>query len=257
MRILIVGGIQQKSAAGKYYDVAPKLINGFTRLGHMVQHFADRDISRANNWLRSRKMGIKPCNEILLKHIEAFKPELIIFKHADVIQAETLTKIRALHPNIKMAQVNVDALFNPDNVERIKNKSGLVDANFITTYGDALKKIQLNGKPVFYIPNPVDASIETHQSFNHTELDHDLFFAYGNAPEGDPRRDIPQNIQKDLPKLKLKLCVSAEGTGLWGHAYMAELGKCKCGLNLSRKQEKDRMATDDDLYMYSSDRISH
>lgn len=257
MRILVVGGIQQKNAAARYYDVAPKLINGFIRLGHTVQHFADRDISRANNWLRSRKMGVKPCNKILIKHIEAFQPELIVFKHADVIQPETLQTIREKWPNIKMAQVNVDALFNPDNVERIKNKSGLVDANFITTYGDALKKIKLNNKPIFYIPNPVDSSIETGKIFEKSSHTHDLFFGYGHAPEGDPRKDIPENLQKSIPELKFKLCVAAEGTGLWGADYTNELHKSKCGLNLSRKQEKDRHASDDDLFIYSSDRLAH
>lgn len=257
MRILFVGGIQQKNAAARYYDVAPKLINGFIRNGHTVQHFADRDISRASNFLKSRKLGIKKCNVELIKRIDIFKPHLVVFKHADVIQPETLEEIRTRFPNVKMAQVNVDALFNPDNIERIKNKSGLVDANFITTYGKGLNRIKLNNVPVHYIPNPVDASIECHKAFEPEDCQSDLFLAYGSAPDGDPRKTIPENIKAKLPEVQFKLCIAGEGTGVWGAEYFNVLKNCASGLNLSRMQEKDRVAIDDDLYMYSSDRIAH
>lgn len=257
MRIMIVGGIQQKNAAERFYDVAPKLINGFIRLGHTVFHFSDRDTSRSSNIFKSRKLGIKKCNNELLSRISAFAPHIIIFKHADIIQKETLLTIRQKWPNIKMAQVNVDALFNPDNVERIKNKSGLVDANFITTYGEALNKIKQNNVPMYYIPNPVDASIDCYKAFENETFEHDLFLAYGSGGATDPRTMLSQYIKDNIPNIKFKHCIASEGSGLWGHAYYKTIAHSMAGLNLSRTQEKNRLAEDIDLFMYSSDRISH
>lgn len=258
MRILFVGGIQEKKSAAAYYDVAPKLINGFTRNGHNVIHFADRDIARMSNFMRSRKMGIKPCNARLLKVIATYAPHLIIFKHADVILPETAAEIKHTYPHIKLAQVNVDALFNPDNVNRIRSKAAYMDANFITTAGSAMNKVKAGDAPVYFMPNPVDASHESERAFEKNDKTmFDLFFAYGSAPDGDPRQMIPRGIQNGIPELKFNLRVCSENGGLWGAEYTKQLGMSKCGLNLSRKQERDRHAKDEDLFMYSSDRVAH
>jgi len=258
MRVLIVGGMQQKKMAKRYYDVVPKLMNGFARNGHAVMHFADRDISRMSNFMRSRKMGIKPCNTELIKTIQAYEPNLIVFKHADVILPDTVEEIKHSFPAVKLAQVNVDALFNPDNVARIRTKAGFMDANFITTGGASMKKVKVGDAPVYFIPNPVDPSHESAHAFAANPDDmYDLLFAYGNAPEGDPRHEIPRRILRELPEVNFKLCVAGQGSGLWGYNYTRTLGLSKCGLNLSRKNERGRHAKDGDLYMYSSDRVAH
>lgn len=256
MRVLFVGGIQLKNNAARYYDTPMKLINGFIRTNNVVLYYSDRDMARFSNIFKSRKMGVKKCNKELIKRIPSFAPDLIVFNHADVILGDTLKEIRIRWPNIKMVQVNVDPIFNPDNVERMRDKSGLVDASFITTYGPALKKIKKDDKPIYFMPNVIDSSIEEHRVFEKTNLENDLFFAYGHAPAGDPRYDIPQNILKKLPEIKFRLCIASEGTGVWGNDYYQVVGNSKCGLNLTRKQEKDRVGGKDDLYLYSSDRIS-
>jgi hypothetical protein len=256
MRVLFVGGMQLKNNAARYYDTAMKLMNGFVRTNNVLLYFSDRDMARFSNIFKSRKMGIKKCNKELIKRIPAFAPDVIVFNHADVILPETLEEIRSKWAHIRMVQVNIDPIFNPDNAERFRNKSGLVDANFITTYGPSLNKLKQNDKPVYYMPNIVDGSIEEHRVFEKTDLENDLFFAYGHAPAGDPRYDIPQNILKELPEIRFKLCIASEGNGLWGNEYYKTVGQSKCGLNLTRKQEKDRMGEKDDLYLYSSDRIA-
>ncbi len=130
MRILCVGGIHDATNAHRYYGVTQKLINGFIRSGHTVLYFSDRDASRNSNVFKSRIWGVKQANRALLEKIKVFQPNLIIFKHADVIWPSTLEEIARLWPEIRMAQVNIDALFNPDNIDRIRKKSGLVHANF-------------------------------------------------------------------------------------------------------------------------------
>lgn len=256
MRILMVGGFQFKNDAARYYDYNRKLMNGFTQLGHQVMTFSDRDISRMSNFLRSRKRGIKPCNERLLEFVASYKPHLIIFKHADIIQTETLMEIRRTYPETRLAQLNIDALFNPDNVDRINKKSGLVDANFITTYGESLKKVSQNNVPVYYIPNIVDPIIDNGKAFEN-DTSADLFLAYGSAAETDSRYITAHRILDEAPEIKFSYHVAGEGTGLWGVDYMDRVQNTAMGLNLSRKEEKGRGGDANDLYMYSSDRLSH
>ncbi|MFT7432992.1 MAG: hypothetical protein ACI9TY_000617 [Alphaproteobacteria bacterium] len=255
MRILFVGGIQQKDKANKYYNTVQKLINGFTREGHNVIHFSDRDVARQSNIFNIRKLGKKKCNVTFIEQITSYRPHLIVLKHADNITAESLIRIKSKFPEIKIVQINIDALFNPDNVKRIKSKSGLVDANFLTTYGDAVKKVKQNNKPIYYIPNPVDKSIESHKAFE-VDPSIDLLFVCGNAPNGDRRFHIPHKIINNLPNLNFKYCVTSRGTALWGNEYNKVLKDSKMGLNLSRTKERIFIAEPEDLYMYSSDRLA-
>ena len=50
--------------------------------------------------------------------------------------------------------------------------------------------------------------------------------------------------------------MSSEGTGLRGDAYYDVLCNSKCGLNLSRKADKDNPIVQEFLKAYSSDRIA-
>lgn len=258
MRILYVGGIHFARDAERFYGVAQKLINGFIRLGHTVLCFSDRDASRNNNLFKSRLFGVKKANQALLEKVKVFQPDLILFNHADVIWPRTLEDINRLWPHIRMAQVNVDALFNPDNIARIRKKSGLVHANFFTTYGRGLLRLKNNNKPLYYIPNPVDASIESGQAFQNSSH-WDLFIALGAFyPTFDERRNTISHIQISLPQLKFAVHISAEKKGIWGAHYYDVLKSCKSGLNLSRKAEKNSPpGLEEDFYLYSSDRISH
>ncbi len=256
MRILMVGGFQFKNDAARYYDYNRKLINGFTKLGHQVMTFSDRDVARMSNIFKSRKAGIKPCNEKLMDYIHRFKPHLVVFKHADVITQETILEIKHKYPHTKLAQLNIDALFNPDNVARINHKSGLMDANYVTTYGESLYKICQNNVPVYYIPNIVDRAVEAGRAFE-GENKADLFLAYGNAAPDDSRYITAHRILDEAPDVCFSYHVSAQGTGLWGADYMDRLAECAMGLNLSRKEEKGRGGDMNDLFMYSSDRLAH
>lgn len=257
MKILIVGGKQAKHEAERYYNYVNKLINGFIRAGHHVQHISDRDTARNSNFFKRKKLGIKKCNAILIKYIAEYKPDVVLFKHADVIQPETLAVIKEKFPQIKLAQVNVDALFNPDNVARIKKKSGLVDANFMTSAGSVLNKCKVNDVPCYHIPNIVDTAIESHRAFEKDDLAHDIFFACGAAYDGELRKEIKTYVAEDLPNVNFAYYCIYEGTKLWGAEYMDTIGNSRIGLNLSRYSERGREGNEEDFYMYSSDRLAH
>jgi len=257
MRVMIAGGNQMKNFAPRYYDYANKLANGFTRNNHMVIRYLDRDTSRLSNVFRMRKLGVGSANNKFLQNVTVFQPDLILFIHADVIRAGTLRRLRDSHPEIKLAQVGVDPLFMPGNVQRINAKSSLMDATFITTAGEGRKKIS-GGRPAYYIPNIVDPSMETGRAFD-ADCDIDLIFACGSfdAEGGDPRKAVMDLIDERLPGIHFSRHVDNETGGLWGADYMKAMGRSKCGLNLSREREGPlNLAKPEDLYIYSSDRVT-
>ena len=69
MRILCVGGTQYKTVAARFYNVMPKLVQGFIRAGHCVQLVSDRDLARMSNMFGVRSLGIKGAQKKLLKFI--------------------------------------------------------------------------------------------------------------------------------------------------------------------------------------------
>ena len=257
MRVMIVGGNQMKYFASRYYDYANKLANGFTRNNHAVVRFFDRDISRLNNIFRSRKMGVGSANERFLTQVSVFEPDLVIFIHADVIRPATLEHLKDRFPGVKLAQVGVDPLFMPGNIQRLNTKSPLLDATFMTTAGKGLRKIS-GGRPAYYIPNIVDSGMETGRAFD-VDCGIDLIFVCGSfdAEGGDPREATLNLIRESLPDIIFPFHVDHETGGLWGANYMRALGRSKCGLNLSREREGPiNIGKPEDLYIYSSDRVS-
>lgn len=256
LNILLAGGGNIKNFAARYYDYANKLANGFIRNGHTVVRFYDRDTARLSNFLRSRKLGRAPANAALIRQVATFKPHILVLMHADVITAETLAEIKHRHPGTHIVQVNIDALFTPENVHRIKTKLPFINATFLTTGGPKLK--HLCGDSGFFIPNIIDPGMECYTSFAQNQHDWDVFFACGRAAsESGFRRTLPQAIRTKHPEIRLTLRSAEIGTQLWGSAYMQTLGASRMGLNLSRSTTENGTGTPDDLYMYSSDRISH
>ena len=64
-------------------------------------------------------------------------------------------------------------------------------------------------------------------------------------------------IDECLPGIHFSRHVDNETGGLWGADYMKAMGRSKCGLNLSREREGPlNLAKPEDLYIYSSDRVS-
>ena len=258
MRVMIAGGNQMKNFAPRYYDYANKLANGFVRDNHTVLRYLDRDTSRLSNVFRMRKLGVGGANDKFLQHVAVFQPDLIIFIHADVIRPGTLRRIRDSYPEIKLTQVSVDPLFMPGNVQRLITKSSLMDATFLTTAGEGLRKIS-GGRPAYYIPNITDTGMETGRAFD-ADCDIDLIFACGSfeAEGSDPRKAVMDMIGERLPGIHFSRHVDNETGGLWGADYMKAMGRSKCGLNLSREREgPHNLAKLEDLYIYSSDRVSH
>jgi hypothetical protein len=105
------------------------------------------------------------------------------------------------------------------------------------------------------MPNPVDTAIESARNFTQPDLPYDIFFAVSSGK--DMRHHCGQwremntfckDLAKAIPNAKL-LAPGIDGMPqMFGPPYQRALESCKIGLNISRRN---------DIYLYSSDRISH
>ena len=256
MRILHVGNFGSRAKGAFLHSVAPKLSRGLIRAGHAVVDFADRDAARAGNILGARKFGLAAANRALTRLAQDMRPDLLLLGHADTIAPATLSALRRAIPAMRVLQWNVDPLFEPDNVARLRAKLDVVDATLVSTAGEALAPLKRAGMRLGFLPNPVDFSIESGASHLQGALPHDLFYACGH-PSSPPRHIFGRDWNMDafFAELRglvpgLRACVAGiEGRpNLAGAAYQDALTRSAAGLNISRRQDQP---------LYSSDRLAH
>ncbi len=253
--IVHVGGFPTGMKTAPHHSVELKLSNGLVRLGHLVLNFSDRDIARGKSWTGSRKLGRRAVNAALLEFCRFHRPDTLLLGHADMIEAETVAAIRGEIKNLRVGQWNVDPLFEPDNVARIRAKLEVVDVTFISTAGAPLQAMRGGGHAMSFMPNPADPSIERGRVDLERHPEFDLFYACRD-PAHPLRaicgRDWNMNeffgvLRAALPQMKTKLCGVDGAPLLISAAYQAALESSAIGLNISRRA---------DYYLYSSDRIA-
>ena len=140
--------------------------------------FSDRDIIKHYKSFKDYT-GSKALNQKLINTVYNYKPDLLIFGHADLIKKETLSYLKENYKNLKIAQWFLDPLIKdgPDfskNRARILDKIDFTDANFITTSPDVLDFLPKN-KPSFFMPNPSDSSFEVLNNFDNKQCSMDVF----------------------------------------------------------------------------------
>ncbi|MDX2074134.1 MAG: glycosyltransferase [Alphaproteobacteria bacterium] len=265
MKILLVGNGNFKHRGARYYDQTNKLANGLIRCGHNVYFLSDRDTARAvmfgsKSIFGTQARAARHCSRVFLQICRNFKPDLIMCVHADLLTADALLAAREILPQVKIAQFNVDIIFNEHNAKNITDKLPGVDATFITTAGPGLKKFSRPGKRVSYVPNIIDSSIEWPRSFERSDQKHDVFWALralrGSAP-GDRRIEYPLYLETNGVDIDY---YGMNGKPLLYDArYYEAIAGAKMGVNISQIWTKGNYekAADEDLYLYSSDRISH
>jgi hypothetical protein len=256
MRILHVGNFGSRAKGAFLHSVAPKLTRGLVRAGHAVVDFADRDAARAGSIFGNRKLGVAAANRALTRLASDMRPDLLLLGHADTITAATIAALRRAMPAMRVLQWNVDPLFEPDNITRLRGKLDVVDATLVSTAGEALAPLRRPGMRLGFLPNPVDFSIESAAAHLEPELPFDLFYACGH-PCSPPRHLFARDWNMDafFAELRgrvpgLRACVAGiEGRPtIAGAPYQAALAQCATGLNASRRN---------DALLYSSDRLAH
>jgi hypothetical protein len=259
MRALLVGNAGERYDGERFYSVERKLANGFTRNGHLVYFFSDRDVARAGTLLRSSRAGRGVANARLLAAAKNFEPDLILIAHSSLIATETLARAKDLPSRPRLAQVCVDPLFRVVNTAFLLDRASVVDATFVTTAGAALARFSRGDNISCYIPNPVDASIETGRGFARSDQAFDLFFAAnasGDDP-GDARRATPRLIAA-TPGIAMDARGFDGRPPVFGASYFHALSGARMALNINsdRSETARAPAPAEELHLYNSDRVA-
>ena len=258
LKILHVTNFNHRYQGRLFNNTSKRINNGLILLNHAVLEISDRDETHNNKSLNDIT-GEKKLNQKLINVCKNFKPDLILLGHADKIQLKTLEKIKSELPNIKISQWFLDPITKkgPDyfkNKKRLLDKIAILDATFLTTHPDEIDFIT-NKDNVFFIPNPVDKSIDNlNISKNKAPKYYDIFFALshgvhrGVLKKGkvDDRIKVLNLISKHK-YIKTNFFGFKEKQPIWANEFLNELSKSKLGLNLSRGKP---------VKYYSSDRIA-
>ena len=258
LRILHVTNFNERHDGRLFFNTGRRLNNGFIRLGHSVLEFSDRDIIKHYRSIKDYT-GAKTLNNKLINTVYNYKPDLLIFGHADLIKDTTLGYLRENYKNLRIAQWFLDPLIKngPDyekNTTRVLNKINYTDANFITTSPDVLNFLP-NKKMCLFMPNPTDPSFEVLNNFNNDYCSMDVFFALshgvhrGVLKKGkyDERADFVNRLVEITPNVKFDLYGINNIQPIWADSFLKSISNAKMGVNLSRGSP---------IKYYSSDRIT-
>ncbi|MBW6512832.1 MAG: glycosyltransferase [Desulfuromonadaceae bacterium] len=245
---------EQRFWGGRYYALQFKINNGFVRNGHNVYWFSDRDIAKTSSIIPSRSFGKRKCNLKLIEVCKNFRPDVIALSHADIISSQTIKYIKDTLKDVRVFQYNIDGLYTKTNIRNILSKLDVVDYTFMTTAGEALKQVSSVNSRACFMPNPVDPSIDIHRNWEKKDFVYDLFFTAGYSKWLDPqsmRAYALKNLPHDPPGARV-----FTSTGLWGDAFVSEIGRAKMALNFNQFPPGQTVGPGGNLYMGSSDRIS-
>ena len=249
IKILYVGNIQGFFGHQKFYLIPQRLVNGFTRCGHMVYVLNDRDFARYANPFRSRAFGARKVDGKLLAVCRDYRPDLLVLSNCEMVSNEALQALRESLPDVRIAYRNVDSLNMGGNRKKVERRLGVVDTLFLTSSVSGLRDPSGRTKLAF-MPNPVDPSLDRGHAFEAANPRYDLFFA-GQAirDQADRRPALLRRLQSELGDLKLGFFGSAVGKpSLFGQGYLDALAQSAMGLSLDREDENP---------LYASDRMSH
>ncbi len=257
LRILHVTNFNERHDGRLFFNTGRRINNGLIRLGHSILEFSDRDIQKYYKNYRDFS-GSKNLNNKLKKTCYNFKPDLIIFGHADLVSPNTLGELKDDYPNLKMSQWFLDPLNKkgPDfirNKSRILDKSDYMEANFLTTSPDVLSFLP-NKTRNYFIPNPSDSSFETLKNYN-KNCNMDVFFALSHGVHRgilkvgkyDDRAHFVRKLIDKTKNVKFDIYGINKVQPIWADHYFKTISNSKMGLNLSRGEP---------IKYYSSDRIT-
>ena len=250
LKIIHITDQHLRHAGRLYYSTGRKISNGFLKNGHNILNISDRDL------MSKTLTGQKKVLEQIFETCNNFRPDLLLFGHADKVNGEIIiNKLKKIFPGLKYSQWFLDPLIKngPDykkNKQRLLLKSRFMEANFITTDPNAL---DFKCKNLYYMPNPVDKNIDNKQLYKNKNQVFDLFFALSHGQHRgvlkkyliDQREYLIKKLNQSND-LKINL-FGIDRQPIWGDEFFYQLSRCKMGINLSRGNE---------IKHYSSDRIA-
>ena len=258
IRILHVTNFNERHDGRLFFNTGRRLNNGFIRLGHSVLEFSDRDIVKHYKNLKDYT-GSKALNQKLVNTVYNYKPDMLIFGHADLVKDKTLCYLKDNYKNLKIAQWFLDPLIEdgPDfnkNKSRMLDKIEYTDANFLTTSPDVLNFLPKK-KRCLFMPNPTDPSFEVLNNYANDHCSMDVFFALSHGVHRgilkrgkyDERTDFVNKLVEITPNVKFDLYGINNIQPIWADSFLKSISNAKMGVNLSRGNP---------IKYYSSDRIT-
>ena len=258
IRILHVTNFNERHDGRLFFNTGRRLNNGFIRLGHSVLEFSDRDIVKHYKNLKDYT-GSKALNQKLVNTVCNYKPDMLIFGHADLVKDKTLCYLKDNYKNLKIAQWFLDPLIEdgPDfnkNKSRMLDKIEYTDANFLTTSPDVLNFLPKK-KRCLFMPNPTDPSFEVLNNYANDYCSMDVFFALSHGVHRgilkrgkyDERTDFVNKLVEITPNVKFDLYGINNIQPIWADSFLKSISNAKMGVNLSRGNP---------IKYYSSDRIT-
>ena len=100
LRILHVTNFNERHDGRLFFNTGRRINNGFIRLGHSVLEFSDRDIVRHYKSFKDHT-GSKALNHKLINTVYNYKPDLLIFGHADLVKPETIANLKDNYRDLK------------------------------------------------------------------------------------------------------------------------------------------------------------
>ena len=179
MRILLVSpGNNRKYGGGFYYAFHRKLMNGFIRNGHFVYQYSDRDT--ADYAMGLRRLGARLANKRLIEIAAELKPSLLVLLQSHMVTPQMVRIIRKVAPGVKTAAISIDDISDATPAGQFRHLLQEADFGFATTGGRTLEGFAQK-RPMAFIPNPVDLSIDAQTAFDAKTHKYDLIFA-GQQP---------------------------------------------------------------------------
>jgi glycosyltransferase involved in cell wall biosynthesis len=255
LKIFHITNFNERFNGRLHYNTGKRLNNGFLRNNHNILTLSDRDVIHNNRSLKDPK-GLVVLQNKVIEAFNNFRPDLIVLGHADRVTNKTLSILKDLDKNLKIAQWFLDPLsvHGPDhtnNKNRILDKLDYVDKTFLTTDPNSLSfKIP----HAHFIPNPSDPAFETLSNFNNNPY-FDVFFAMshgvhrGDLKKGktDKREIFINQLIKSNLDLKFDIYGMNNIQPIWSEQFMNKISNSYMGINLSRGKP---------IKYYSSDRIA-
>lgn len=251
LKILHIASFNESSNGSLFYSTANKFNVGFTKLGHFVHTIDDKFFLKSNIG-----NSINGLNEKIIKNVVNFAPDLIILGHTNKINTVTFKKIKKILPKSIICRWYIDSIspeFFKNNSKVLLNNINYIDKIFITSSpNQALSKFK---NKFYFIPNPVDLSIENNKNFLNNNLPYDLFFSLSHGQhrgvlksgKKDERDNFIDSIYSSLYRIKKYFISTNFNSPKWGSEFFYYLTNSRMGLNMSRGQYQK---------LYSSDRIA-
>ncbi len=252
MRILLVDNLLIRRYGKLRMGPGRALACGAIRGNHRLCEFSDRDLARYMGF-GIRAVGVHRVNKALLETAKNFRPDVVLLGHCDYIHNETLAAIRSAIPKVRLAHFNVDPMCDLHPQAQMRERMTSCDVLFATTAGAQYLKPFLTGQNcVAYMPNPVDAALETLDNSRRpaSAFACDLFYA-GQPRSGDPRLEFIRRLRSALDGSSIRFqLVGMYGSApvVGGAAYDDLLAGAKMSVNINRYFG---------MKWYSSDRIAH